>query len=50
MESQVDNRFGERRSQDRRRELTPVQKVHLGWMLTEERRKNDRRMGERRCG
>jgi hypothetical protein len=48
MKTHLENRGGERRSTDRRRELTAGQKVHLGWMLSEERRKNDRRETERR--
>jgi hypothetical protein len=48
MEMHVDNRAGERREHDRRQQLTSVQKVHLSWMLSEERRKNERREVERR--
>jgi hypothetical protein len=48
METHVDNRAGERRARDRRQQLSSVQKVHLSWMLSEERRKNDRREVERR--
>jgi hypothetical protein len=48
MKTHLENRAGDRRTEDRRRELTPGQKVHLGWMLSEERRKNDRRDIERR--
>jgi hypothetical protein len=48
MKTHLENRAGDRRSEERRRELTSGQKVHLGWMLSEERRKNDRRDSERR--
>jgi hypothetical protein len=48
MKTHLKNRAGDRRSEERRRELTPGQKVHLGWMLSEERRQNDRRETERR--
>jgi hypothetical protein len=48
MNTHQENRAVERRTDDRRRELTPGQKVHLGWMLSEERRKNERRHAERR--
>jgi hypothetical protein len=49
MESHLENRAGDRRTEDRRRLLTAGQKVHLGWMLSEERRKNERRDTERRA-
>ena len=48
MKSIADNRAAERRGQERRRTLTAGQKVHLGWMLSEERRQGDRRSVERR--
>jgi hypothetical protein len=48
MKTHLEHRAGDRRAQDRRRELTPGQKVHLGWMLSEERRQAERRAGERR--
>jgi len=48
MKSIADNRAGERHGQERRRTLSAGQQVHLGWMLSEERRKNDRRTAERR--
>jgi hypothetical protein len=49
METQLDNRAGDRRAHDRRQQLTATQKVHLSWMLSEERRKNERREVERRA-
>jgi hypothetical protein len=48
MKTHLENRSGDRRSEDRRRVLTAGQKVHLGWMLSEERRKGERRESERR--
>jgi hypothetical protein len=48
MKTHLENRAGDRRSEDRRRELSDGQKVHLGWMLSEERRKGERRESERR--
>jgi hypothetical protein len=48
MKSHLENRGGDRRTEDRRRELAAGQKVHLGWMLSEERRKSERRESERR--
>jgi hypothetical protein len=48
MKMQLDNRSEERRGTQRRRVLTSGQKVHLGWMLSEERRKGERRAAERR--
>jgi hypothetical protein len=41
-------RVRERRLADRRRVLPESIKHHLGWMLQEERRKNERRATERR--
>ena len=38
----------ERRLTERRRVLPESIKHHLGWMLPEERRKDERRNGERR--
>ncbi|HTX58267.1 MAG TPA: hypothetical protein VMH02_01235 [Verrucomicrobiae bacterium] len=41
-------RRGERRVAERRRVLPDALMHHLGWMLTQERRKGERRQGERR--
>jgi hypothetical protein len=48
MKQHLENRAVERRTITRRRELTAGQKVHLGWMLSQERRKSERRETERR--
>jgi hypothetical protein len=49
MDTHLDRRAGERRIQQRRRELTPGQKIHLAWMLSQERRSAERRAAERRA-
>ena len=49
MKTHLENRSGERRSeQTAAASLRAGQKVHLGWMLSEERRKGERRESERR--
>jgi hypothetical protein len=48
MKTHLDKRSGDRRTEDRRRLLTAGQKIHLGWMLSEERRTTERRDSDRR--